>query len=179
MRSGGHAALRGWFEGPTKFSPRQYLERRIAAARRCSDESLVVPLLDCGESLQRVDGWLPVGKYLERVRKRWAGVEAPGLPQSVHGRSGIDRQTWEPPHMMPHFRPPVGWAQWQYVWDVRVALGQIDADTTASGGRGLEVHHVWEPWDVMGDWTTRALKVENWMDVPFTESATRSRDKVR
>ncbi len=179
MHSGGQEGVRKWFHGPTEFSPGQYLERQIAAARRCADEDLLVPLADCGEGLQRVDGWLPVGNDLERVRQRWAGVEAPGLAQRIHGRSGIDRQTWEPPHMMPHFRPPVGWAQWQYVWDVRLALGDIDAETAASGGRGLEVHHVWEPWDVMGDWTTRALKVERWLDVALTESATRSRDKFR
>ncbi|MHC4560080.1 MAG: hypothetical protein ACYS80_22560 [Planctomycetota bacterium] len=33
---------------------------------------------------------------------------------------------------------PYGWAQWQFVWDVRLALGKIDADTAARGGLGVQ-----------------------------------------
>ena len=65
------------------------------------------------------------------------------------------------------YRPPFGWAQWQYVWDVRLAKGEIDADRAATGGRGLEAMRHYERWDVRGDWTTRAVEVEDWMDVPL------------
>lgn len=58
-------------------------------------------------------------------------------------------------------------AQWQYVWDTRLALSKIDADTAATGGRGLEAMHHYPRWDVMGDWTTRAVEVEDWMKVPL------------
>jgi hypothetical protein len=27
--------------------------------------------------------------------------------------------------------------------------------------------HLWPDWDVMGDWTTRCLAVEDWMAVPL------------
>ena len=37
----------------------------------------------------------------------------------------------------------------------------------ASGGRGLESMHLWPAWDVMGDWTTRCIIVENWLKVPL------------
>jgi len=58
-------------------------------------------------------------------------------------------------------------ARWQFVWDARLALGLINADTAASGGRGMENMHYRPAWDAMGDWTTRCLEVENWMDAPL------------
>ena len=41
--------------------------------------------------------------------------------------------------------------------------------TSASGGRGMEAMHYYETWDVMEDWTTRAVEVEDWMNVPLAE----------
>jgi hypothetical protein len=29
--------------------------------------------------------------------------------------------------------------------------------------------HLWPAWDVMGDWTTRCIKVGNWLDVPLSD----------
>ena len=67
--------------------------------------------------------------------------------------------------------PYRGWAAWQYVWDVRVAQGKIDADTAAWGGRGLESAGaptcVFPLWDTVGDWSTKAVEVENWTDIPL------------
>ena len=99
-------------------------------------------------------------------------MDAPWLPERCfHNKGGIDRQAWFSIHAPPasEYRPPFGWAQWQYVWDVRLAMGKIDPDRAATGGRGLEAMHHDEHWDVMNDWTTHAVEVEDWMDVSLAE----------
>ena len=35
--------------------------------------------------------------------------------------------------------------------------------------RGMETYVQYDRWDVMGDWTTRAVEVENWMDVTLAD----------
>ena len=172
----GLEGLREWYRGPTKYTHEQYLDARIAAARRCLDEDLEVPLLFLGWTrfYPRDIGLHnpPKGKYLNRVRQRFMRPDAPWLPrQGARNRSGVDRQAWFSIHapLSARYRPPFGWAQWQYVWDVRLARGDIDTDTAASGGRGLEAMRHYERWDVMGDWTTRAVEVGDWMDVPLAK----------
>ena len=170
LKSGGREALQQWYRGPKKYAPQEYLEVRLAAARRCSDEQLVVPLR--GNSLEEGTHGSIEGKYLARVRERLARPDAPGLPTegTLHKRTGLERQSWHSIHTWNEpYRPPYGWASWQYVWDVRLATGKIDADTVVTGGRGLEVVHYWPRWDVQGDWTTRAVEVEDWMNVPLAE----------
>ncbi len=51
---------------------------------------------------------------------------------------------------------------WRHVRDVRLALGKIDPDTAATGGRGLLAYA--EP---DGDWTGRCIEVEDWLNVPL------------
>ena len=168
LKSGGLEALRQWYRGPKKYSPKEYLEARLAAARRCSDEDLVVPLR--GKSLEEGENGSVKGKYLARVRERLARPDAPGLPEegTLHRRKGLDRQSWYSIHTWNEpYRPPYGWAQWQYVWDVRLAQGKIDPDTAVTGGRGLEAMHYYPRWDVLGDWTARAVETEDWMNVPL------------
>ena len=108
---------------------------------------------------------------MERVRPRLAAPDCPHLPTSDSiNRTGLACQSWHGPHTwVEPYRPPLGWASWQFVWDASLALGQIDPDVAASGGQGLENMHYWEPWDVMGDWTTRCLEVEDWLHVPRPE----------
>ena len=60
-----------------------------------------------------------------------------------------------------------GWAA-EFSYDARIAMGLIQPETVACGGRGLENMHLWPSWDVMGDWTTRCIAVENWLDVPLS-----------
>ena len=50
LTEGGLDGLRKWYSGPTKYTPEQYLEVWLAAARRCVDEDLEVPLLYLGWS---------------------------------------------------------------------------------------------------------------------------------
>jgi hypothetical protein len=64
-----------------------------------------------------------------------------------------------------------GWAQWQFVWDVRLALGKIDADTAARGGLGLESERLAQPWDMMWHWESRCIDVEDWLAVPLQNGA--------
>lgn len=178
LEAGGLESLRQWYRGPTEYNPDQYLDVRIEAARRCADRDLEVPLLYLGWSrfYPRDIGLHnpPKGHYLDRVRQRWMRQDSPWVPErGLHNRAGIDRQAWFSIHATPsssgHYRPPFGWAQWQYVWDVRLARGEINADTAAGGGRGLEALHHHEHWNVLGDWTTRAVEVEDWTNVPLAE----------
>ena len=41
----------------------------------------------------------------------------------------------------------------------------------------LEAMHYYGAWDVMGDWTTRAVEVEDWMDVPIAEATETSEER--
>ena len=55
----------------------------------------------------------------------------------------LDAQAWHGPHTWKEpYRPPFGWASWQYVWDARVATGLIDAKAGAWSGRGMENIHM-------------------------------------
>jgi hypothetical protein len=165
IQKGGRENLLQWHKGPARFSDAQFLAARLAAAQRCTDEQLLVPLQNLTDP-----GKQPAihGNYLERVRLRLAAPDAAGLPTSDSiGRREMTRQSWHSPHTWAEpYHPPFGWASWQYVWDARLALGLIKAETVATGGRGLEIMHLWPAWDVMGDWTTRCIEVENWLDVP-------------
>jgi len=169
LNSGGLAALKKWYTGPTNFTSEQYLKVRLAAARRVTDENFEV-VLEGGKKSLGLNGSIK-GKFLQRVRKRWARPFGFSIPWRSNGRKGLFRQSWPPIHDATGcpYRPPIGWAQWQYVWDVKLALGLIDPDTAATGGRGLQAMHYYEPWDVMGDWTTRAVEVEDWLDIPLAE----------
>ena len=152
-KQGDVEGLRKWYgPRPVKFSHEQYPVARIEASRRVTDEERIV-------RLSAVDSWrdqVP-GKFLERVRERPLKSPKLGL------RDGCV-WTWWPIRYR-------GWAAWQYVWDVRVALGKIDADTAAWGGRGIESGEAslgcFPAWDCIGDWSTMAVEVEDWTDIPL------------
>lgn len=166
LQKGGREALLKWYvHSPVKYTSEQYMVERIAAAQRCTNNELkvIVRCTGCGKAVEC--------NFLERVHLRLAKPDACiCFPNSLDylGRHGLEFQSWHGPHTWTQpYRPPYGWASWQYVWDGRLALGLIDPDTAASGGRGMENMHYWPAWDVMGDWTTRCLEVENWFDIPL------------
>ncbi len=70
LRKGGRKALRERFRGPVKYGDRQYLQARLDAARRCTDEQFMVKV----QPLEKGDGsWIRHGKFimakhLDRVR---------------------------------------------------------------------------------------------------------------
>ena len=146
IEQGGRTALLGRHAGPTVLGERAYLHARLAAARRATDAARI-----------------------QQVRKRWMRSEGPDQPEEDHlGRRRSDRQAWYSMHAWPGpHRPPLGVSQWQYVYDVRLARGEISADAAATGGRGLVLMYFHESWDVMGDWTQRAVEVPSWLDVPI------------
>jgi len=155
--NGGVKALRNWYGlRPVKYNPEQYLAARLEAARRCTDEDLTVRLWSL------TDRELVMGKFLERVRQR------PAKSPDLAVNKGWIWLWWRAITRPVPYR---GWAAWQYVWDVRVALGKIDADTAAWGGRGLESAGAptwfFPIWDTVGDWSTKAVEAENWLDIPL------------
>ena len=103
LKAGGRDAFREWHGGPTKYTPQQYLEARIAAVRK-------------------VIGY--------QIRQK-------GLTWQEHG------------------------------YNVRLALGQIDADQAATGGRGLQTDYY--KANARVDWTTTVVEVEDWLNVPLAE----------
>jgi hypothetical protein len=155
--AGGLDALRLWYgPRPVKYNAEQYLNARIEAARRATDEDLNVRLW----SLTKDE--MVMGRFLDRVRQRPA--KSPGL--AIH-----DGWVWLWWRATTRPVPNRGWAAWQYVWDVRVALGKIDADTAAWGGRGLESAGAptwfFPIWDTVGDWSTKAVEAEDWLNIPL------------
>lgn len=155
--NGGVEALRKWYgPRPVKFDKAQYLAARIEAARRATDEILTTRLWSLTEHE------LVMGKFLDRVRRRPLRSASVDMP---------DGFIWRWHRMIVRPVPYRGWATWQYVWDVRVALGKIDADRAAWGGRGLESAGAptwfFPPWDTVGDWSTKAVEAENWLDIPL------------
>jgi hypothetical protein len=66
-----------------------------------------------------------------------------------------------------------GWSSLRIRGDVaKVDLNRgAFADAAAGGGRGMENQHYWNTWDVMGDWTTRCIKVADWMDTPLGQAS--------
>ena len=111
----GVKALQKWYGSrPVKFNDEQYLAARLEAARRVTDQQRIVRLFEMnGKS------WCDqtTGNFIERVRQR--PLQSPTL--------GVNEGCiwmWWPIRYR-------GWAAWQYVWDVRLAQGKIDADTAA------------------------------------------------
>jgi|694.fasta_scaffold119568_2 hypothetical protein len=174
LQKGGRRALLNWYQGPVTYRPEEFVAVRLEAAKRCVDEEFVVPLQG-----RTPDGSLGAiqGKYLEQVRLRLAAPNCQHLPEADSiGRRDLTRQCWHGPHTwLDPYHPPYGWASWQYVWDARIAMGLIQPETVACGGRGLENMHLWPSWDVMGDWTTRCIAVENWLDVPLSSETEASK----
>ena len=60
------------------------------------------------------------------------------------------------------------WYQWQLVYDKKLALGKIDADAVARGGRGLAnaANHL-DSWDVLGAWKMSCYEKDNYFNVPI------------
>jgi hypothetical protein len=135
IERGGLAALRPWYVGPARYTADQYLGARVAAARRVTDENLQVALV--GRPGEGVNGAIR-GRFLERVRQRWA---RPDLPDMSVGRSS-------------GYGAVAGHNQGN--------SGETSTEKSLAKDQESGI-------DVMGDWTTRAVEVENWIDVPLAQ----------
>ncbi len=161
---GGLDAVQNWLGDPrpVKYNQQQYLDARLAAARRVTDDRLEVPVSP---------GWQESWEkrnFLERVRER----PAKPAKQNFDGDGGGDgKWVWG-------LRRTPGWAAWQYVWDVRLARGEIDPDTAAWGGRALSIlstqgHRPVTPsWDMLFDLPSIAVESRSWLDIPIEDTIT-------
>ena len=152
VNKGGLSGLRKfWYTRPVKYTAEEYLDARIAAAKRALLEDFEVTVgTGAAEHVRAA-----IREETERRARIQAQFTGPPTAASKGDKHG---QKWRKLHN----------AKLQYIFDVRLALGKIDADLAAKGGRGLEARYT-EPWDITGDWTLRAVQIENWMDIPFNE----------
>jgi len=150
-KRGGRGALLKYYSYPTKYTPDQYLQARIDAAKRALDyrnRSLAVDRGDQPGS-NSINAWKDFG---------WVGRKA-----NWYGRGAAFNTAgpWS----------GTVWYQLQFVYDNKLALGEIDADAAARGGRGLETvgsgfNHL-DSWDVLGEWGMACHEMENYFDVPI------------
>jgi len=121
-RSGNEGLLR-YYTGPTKYTPDQYLQARVDAAKRVLDprnvrlashERGIRSVEDCG--------------HLLGLKIRWYGPKKTKWGKAYE--EYINRDGKWPGH--------AGFYQWQLVYDAMIAQGRIDADTAAGGGRGMD-----------------------------------------
>lgn len=154
-KRGGRAGMLNYYSHPTTFSADQYLQARVVAARRVLDmrnRRLAYPYVGrpgyTGFSTMTDFGFVS-GKG------RWYG--------DPHTKWGAAFQTVYPSRS-------TAWYQWQLVYDLKLARGEIDADAAARGGRGLEsvaTHTHLDSWDVLGEWGMACHEKSNHFDVPL------------
>ena len=152
-RRSGYEGLLRYYTGPTKYTPDQYLQARVDAAKRALDPRHV-RLAKHPRGIKSLEE----GGYLLNQKHRWYGKK-----MSKWGRAYEDRINDRGGH--------AGFYQWQLVYDAMIAQGRIDADTAARGGRGMEawmscMSHL-DSWDVIGSYDNHVVEVENHFDVPI------------
>ena len=146
-KRGGREALLKYYSHPTKFTPDQYLQARIDAAKRALDYRNRSLAVDWGDS--------PASNSIKSYDDfGWVSVKDDWYVRNAAFRTG---GPWS----------STVWYQLQLVHDNRLALGKIDADAAARGGRGLERYGHLESWDVLGEWGMAAHEMENYFDVPI------------
>jgi hypothetical protein len=154
-KRGARAGMLKYYSHPTRYTADQYLQARIHAARRVLDmrnRRLAFPYT----GRPGYTGMSTAGDFgFISTKGRWYGD--PGT------KWGAAFQTVYP-------SGNTIWYQWQLVYDAKLARGQIDADTAARGGRGLEsvaMHTHLDSWDVLGEWGMASHEMENYFDVPL------------
>jgi hypothetical protein len=155
-KRGGREGLLKYYTGPVKYTPDQYLQARVDAAKRALNERSVrlAAMHDKGiRSLSNLEA-------LVKPKGRWYGPK--------EGKWG---HAYEDKIMHPQYPGSTAWYQWQLVYDTMIAQGNIDPDGAARGGRGMEswmsmMSHL-DSWDVLGPYDMQAFEVENHFDVPL------------
>jgi len=152
-KRGGYEGLLKYYTGPVKYTPDQYLQARVDAAKRALDPRNVRLASMHEKGISSV----PTCGAMGSAKVRWYGPK-----KSKWGRAYEDR---------PDDPVRSAWYQWQLVYDTMIAQGRLDADKAALGGRGLEhwtanSTHL-DSWDAFGQYCMRVLEVENHFDVPI------------
>ena len=155
-KRGGHKGLLKYYTGPTKYTPDQYLQARVDAAKRALDARSVRLAAMHEKGIKS----RPDCASLVKAKGRWYGPK--------HTKWG---GAYEDRIMRKKYPGSTAWYQWQLVYDTMIARGKIDADAAARGGRGMEawvssMSHL-DSWDVLGPYDMKAFEVENHFDVPI------------
>ena len=156
-KRGGRKGLLKYYAGPVKYTPDQYLQARVDAAKRALDARSVRLAAMHEKGIRSRENCYP----LVRAKGRWYGPKHTkwgGAYDDVIMREG-------------KYPGTTAWYQWQLVYDTMIAQGKIDADAAARGGRGMEawmsMHSHLDSWDVMGQYDMHAFEVENHFDIPI------------
>jgi len=156
-KRGGYKGLLRYYTGPTKYTPDQYLQARVDAAKRALDARNVRLAAMHEKGIRSRKNCYP----LVRAKGRWYGPK--------HTKWGF---AYDDVVMREGKYPgTTAWYQWQLVYDAMIAQGRIDADAAARGGRGMEtwmsMHSHLDSWDVLGQYDMHTFEVENYFDVPI------------
>jgi len=154
-KRGGRAGMLKYYSNPTEYSPDQYLQARIDAAKRVLDlrnRRMAYPF----SNSPGYTGMASMNDFSFLGSKgRW------------YGKTGTK---WGAAFQNVYPSANVTWYQWQFVYDMKLAYGEIGAKAAARGGRGFETvasqTHL-DSWDVLGEWGMGVLEKENYFDVPL------------
>jgi len=152
-KRGGREGLLQYYTNPVKYTPDQYLQARVDAAKRALDERNVrlAAMHEKGIRTRADCG------HLCAAKARWYGPK--------HTKWGA---AYEDVIMREQYPGSTAWHQWQLVYDAMLARGKIPAEAAARGGRGMEATHTHlDSWDVLGQYDMHVFEVENHFDVPI------------
>ncbi|MEE2642240.1 MAG: pectate lyase [Planctomycetota bacterium] len=174
-KRGGRKAMLKYHSQPTRYSPDQYLQARLDAARRAlSERNRRLAGDPHGKGLSAIGD--PSG--LLNQKGRWYGdryreVKGAGWPtkwgaayyEYLQNDSIYDGKNGN-----------VAWYQWQLLYDTLLADGKIDAQAAARGGRGTQgmaMQTCLDSWDVLGEWKMACHELEDFFQVSLDDGTSR------
>ncbi len=157
-KRGGREGMLKYYSNPTKFTPDQYLQARVDAAKRALDlrnRRMAYPF-------KANPGYTGMSTT--------KGFNFLGSKSLWYGRVGTK---WGAAFQNIYPSPSVSWHQWQFIYDMKLAHGEIDPASAARGGRGFETvasqTHL-DSWDVLGEWGMATIEMDNHFDVPLNNN---------
>jgi hypothetical protein len=168
-RRGGRDALLKYHTNPTKYTPDQYLQARVAAVKRALDKRNVRLAANPDKKgiLALADPGALVGQKGRWYGDRYREADGPGWA-TKWGAAYYDYLQNE--KIYEGKGGSVAWYQWQFVYDAMLADGKVTASAAARGGRGLQgvaLHTCLDSWDAFGEWRMACHELENHFDVPL------------
>lgn len=168
-KRGGHAGLLKYHSNPTRYTEDQYLQVRVAAARRATDKRSIRLAGNPDSKGIRVisEPGALIGQKGRWYGDRYREADGPGWP-TKWGAAYYEYLQQE--EIYGGKRGNVAWYQWQFVYDVMLADGRISPDAAARGGRGLQgtaTHTCLDSWDAFGEWLMACHEMENHFSVPL------------
>ena len=154
-KRGGREGVLKYYSNPNEYTADQYLQARVDAAKRALDlrnRRMAYPFSNRPgyTGMAAMEDFSFLGS-----KSRW------------YGKIGTK---WGAAFENVYPSVTVTWYQWQFVYDMKLALGEIGPKAAARGGRGFETvasqTHL-DSWDVLGEWGMAVLERENYFDVPL------------